>query len=298
MWEEPADLWRRLKLGREEFVQRLVTTLIAGGDPPPWNSPIRPTSAGLRFLRALHELAHSEDEALGPPTEDADFVDECLLPKLEEGHANGWPDWVVHWPGRVWIVELKTEQGSHRADQLPYYLHLAAVEHPDADIDLTYLTGPLDRPGPPVADRQRYAHVTWDQALPLIEDAWSGVPEAAAHLAMVREVVTNLTAITATRQRETVIGSAVEDDVDLLALAQATARDGEQRAAGIASARQLEALRDAARAAIDTLGPDDDTRRVLPWLWKATSTDGHAITPMGEEFGYELRFSRYRTRQI
>jgi hypothetical protein len=28
MWESPAALWRRLKLGREEYLQRLVRTLI------------------------------------------------------------------------------------------------------------------------------------------------------------------------------------------------------------------------------------------------------------------------------
>ena len=45
--------------------------------------------------------------------------------------------------------------------------------------------------------------------------------------------------------------------------------------------------------------PDDDaTRLVMPWLWKADSTTGRALTPEGEEFGYELRFSRYKTVQI
>ena len=44
------------------------------------------------------------------------FIDEYLLPKLEEGAANGWPDWAVLSDDRVWIIELKTEAGSHRAD--------------------------------------------------------------------------------------------------------------------------------------------------------------------------------------
>ena len=42
MWESPGSLWLRLKLGREEYRQRLVTTLIVGGDPPRWNTPSRP----------------------------------------------------------------------------------------------------------------------------------------------------------------------------------------------------------------------------------------------------------------
>lgn len=41
------------------------------------------------------------------------------------------------------------------------------------------------------------------------------------------------------------------------------------------------------------LAADDPTRFVLPWLWKAGQTDGRALTPEGEEFGYELLFSRY-----
>ena len=40
------------------------------------------------------------------------------------------------------------------------------------------------------------------------------------------------------------------------------------------------------------------TRFVLPWLWEAGSTGGKALTPEGEEFGYELRFSRYKTLQV
>jgi len=55
---------------------------------------------------------------------------------------NGWPDWAVLWPGRVWVIELKTEAASHREGQLPYCLLLAAAAHPGAHVDLTYITGP------------------------------------------------------------------------------------------------------------------------------------------------------------
>jgi hypothetical protein len=39
-------------------------------------------------------------------------------------------------------------------------------------------------------------------------------------------------------------------------------------------------------------------RLVLPWLWDGTRTDDRALTPEGEEFGYELRFSRYKMVQV
>ncbi len=60
MWESPESLWRRLKLGREEFLQRLITTLVVGGDAPRWNSPSAPDEQGRRFLHLLDDLAHGD----------------------------------------------------------------------------------------------------------------------------------------------------------------------------------------------------------------------------------------------
>ena len=60
----------------------------------------------------------------------------------------------------------------------------------------------------------------------------------------------------------------------------------------------LEALRDQALTAIGSLKPDDATRYVLPWLWDAKRTGGRALTNEGDEFGFELRFSRYRSVQV
>ena len=57
-------------------------------------------------------------------------------------------------------------------------------------------------------------------------------------------------------------------------------------------------LRDEARAAIGTLPADDSTRYVMPWVWDASTSGGRALTPEGAEFGYELRFSRYKKLQI
>lgn len=84
----------------------------------------------------------------------------------------------------------------------------------------------------------------------------------------------------------------------LLDLARATAADGRQRGIGAQNPEALEALRDQTLAEIGSLPPDDATRFVLPWLWQGSRTDGRALTPEGEEFGLELRFSRYKKIQV
>jgi hypothetical protein len=111
MWESPTALWRRLKLGREEYLQRLVTTLILDGHPPSWNTHGTPGEQGRTFLALLDEAAHGP-QSVGKPAPPKAFVDEYLLPKVDEHAANGWPDWAVLWPNRVWVIELKTEAGS------------------------------------------------------------------------------------------------------------------------------------------------------------------------------------------
>jgi hypothetical protein len=321
MWESPKALWGRLKLGREEYLQRLLTTLVLDGDAPPWNTPRSPGAAGRRFLELLDEAAH------GPQTRDRSsmspdvFIDEYLLPKLEEEAANGWPDWAVLSDDRVWVIELKTEAGSHRTDQLPYYLRLAAAAHPNCNLDLTYITGPLTKPAPALVKGQRYSHLTWQEVLPLVDSAWGDDqrPEVAAYVDMVATVVSNLSMLKQTEQRQMVLGlpraeptaatdegaiserttdlSTTEPPV-LVDLARATAADGHQRGIGAQNPEALEALRDRTLAAISSLPPDDATRFVLPWLWQGSRTDGRALTPEGEEFGLELRFSRYKKIQV
>jgi hypothetical protein len=326
MWESPRELWSRLKLGREEFLQRILTTLIVGGDPPPWNVARMPSEQGLRFLYLLDASAHGEamnETALADPNA---FVDEYLLPKVEESAANGWPDWAVLWPDRVWVIELKTEPGSHRADQLPYYLRLAAAAHPNSRVDLTYITGPLSKPGPVVGEGQRYSHLQWSQVVPLVEAVWGtdDRSEVRDYVDAVRSVVENLTHLRPSAQREAITGLTAEaapvetlsasaislpqepgaaaqvadGASDLLILARATASDKRQRGVGAATPAELEGLRDSARSLIDALPVDDTTRFVLPWLWKAARTTGRALTAEGQEFGYELRFSRYKTMQV
>jgi hypothetical protein len=333
MWESPVELWRRLRLGREEYLQRLVTTLIVGGDPPPWNSQRVPSEAGRSFLQLLDRAAHGDGVGEAPVTAPEAFVDEYLLPKLDESARNGWPDWAVIWPDRVWVIELKTEASSHRDDQLPYYLLLAAAAHPTSRLDVTYLTGPLTKPGPALLAGQRFSHLTWEQVLPLLEAVWGDEPrrEVAAYVDMVRTVIENLSTLRPAEQRATVLNDypdvclempspveavvsdasvtrpdpereAAADALDrtegLLGMARATAADGKQRGVGASDPTALEELRDSAWAQISELEHADPTRSVLPWLWKAGRTGGGALTPEGAEFGYELRFSRYGQTQV
>jgi hypothetical protein len=102
MWESPQGLWRRLKLRREEYLQRLMTTLIVGGDPPRWNSPSAPDEHGRRFLKLLDDLAYGDASHWDGPAEADAFVDEYLLPRLVDSAQNGWPDWAVLWRERAW----------------------------------------------------------------------------------------------------------------------------------------------------------------------------------------------------
>lgn len=221
----------------------------------------------------------------------------------------------------MWVIELKTEAGSHRADQLPYYLRLAAAAHPDCNLDLTYITGPLMKPAPALLKGQRYSHLTWQEVLPLVDSAWGDDqrPEVEAYVEMVGTVVSNLRLLKPTEQRQMVLGlpraepiTAMDEGVVskrttdlstteppvLLDLARATAADGRQRGIGAQNPEELEALRHQTLTEIGNLPPDDATRFVLPWLWQGGRTDGRALTPEGEEFGLELRLSRYKKIQV
>lgn len=179
-----------------------------------------------------------------------------------------------------------------------------------------------------VLEGQRYSHLTWDRVVPLVKEAWGqdGRPEVAAYVKMVATIVSNLGRLTPSVQRSNVIGehaerqetvasSVADASMDnevartadastmtehslLLDLARATAADGRQRGIGAQDPEGLEELRDQAVAEIGSLPPDDATRFVLAWLWHAGRTGGRALTPEGQEFGYELRFSRYKAVQV
>lgn len=245
-------------------------------------------------------------------------MDEYRLPKLDDGAQNGWPDWAVLWPDRAWVIELKTEKASHRDDQLPYYLYLATAAHPGSRVDLTYITGPLAKPGHALVQGQRDSHLTWESVLPLLEVAWADDPrpEVAAYVEAVRTVIQNLDVLSPTAQRAIMLDQSrepnpvaapagmqetVDDDTtapdrapeelvdlpsatdDLLSLARSTAADGRQRGVGAMGPTDLEELRDTAYQKIAELPLDGATRFVLPWLWQASNTGGRALSVEGAE---------------
>jgi len=62
--EDPDLLLRRLRLGREEYCQRLLTELILGGTYPRWNTRNRPSEEGRLFL--AHSMSCPSVRRLGP----------------------------------------------------------------------------------------------------------------------------------------------------------------------------------------------------------------------------------------
>jgi hypothetical protein len=85
--EDPHQLLGRLKLGREENCQRLLTMLILGDAYPRWNTPRAASPDGLRFLGLLEELSLGEAGAWTDPV----FVDELDLPKRTDCEQGGAP---------------------------------------------------------------------------------------------------------------------------------------------------------------------------------------------------------------
>lgn len=314
-YEPPARILSRLKLGREEYCQRLVTTLIVGGTYPRWSSRSTPTPQGVEFLRRLDALSFGE---AGRAAEV--FVDELELAPRVDTEKGGAPDWAVIWPDRLWLIELKTEAGSHRREQLPYYFELGAHHFPGRPVDITYLTGPMAQPAPSVGEAQRYAHLGWRDVVPLAREVWGGPPDnpASAYVDALAAVVDGLgvtwreqrTALTSSHHAsepverslkpdQTVPTTLIRDDepvADLDALIRATAEDGKQRAipTDSASLEDVLALRQEAKDLIARTAPGSPERHVMPWLWSGTeTTSGPAMTPGGAEHGYEVRLSRY-----
>ena len=297
-YEDPAAMLQRLKLGREEFCQRLVTTLIVGGTYPRWNTRSTPTPEGKRFLRLLDELSFGEST----PAAAEVFVDELELRPRVESEMGGAPDWAVLWPHRLWLIELKTERASHRPHQLPYYFELGAHHFPGMPVDITYLTGPLSKPAPSTGSDQRYSHVTWEAVVPLVRDVWGRDESEAARriVDVLARVVDGLDGTWKDWQAAFAAPPAMErwpTDTDLMELIRATAEDGQQRGldAMVGSLEGLQALRVQARELVLEAPAGSDVKRVMPWIWGGEEkSKGTAVTARGAETGYELRFSRYQ----
>lgn len=325
-YERPDDLLRRLKIGREEAMQRLITSLIVGGRYPRWNQRSRATAEGSRFLRALYSRSFGTDW----PGDDFEFVDEFELRARHDAEKGGAPDWAAVWPDRLWLIELKSERASHRADQIPGYFVLGRHHHPQNSIDITYLTPTMSADLVPANPWERYAHVSWDEAVSMLREAWpvgdddarkalvDGAVHAIEHLHLRpgewRELVIGSPVSIAAPPPAVVEATAVaevstagpenEDDLagDVIAramqLAVATGEDGKQRALDVRfdSLDSLLELRIRLRSMIAASPTGTTLRHVLPWIWRPESTGG-PLTEAGRSTGYELRFSKYAKPQ-
>ena len=283
--EDPHALLRRLKLGREEYCQRLLTMLVLDADYPRWNARSTPSPAGLAFLRALDELSFGAADV----PDSATFVDELDLPRRTEEEPGCAPDYGVLTQDRLWIIELKTERGSHRSGQVESYFELGRHHHPELRIDLTYLTPGVSAVAAGAPSGSRLAQVTWEQVMPLVDGVWADATGSARDLyAALTEAVASIgTSWTMWR------GKTVNDLTAKAArLARLTARDGQQRALDYAagSLGELQDLRLAVRDEFKR--PESPLKTVTPWLWDAATSGGQPLTQAGRVHGYELRFSR------
>lgn len=240
-----------------------------------------------------------------------------------DDERGGAPDYALLWEDRIWIIELKSERGSHRADQIPSYFRLAHHHFPRAAVDLLYLTPPMSAHHDPDAPWARYAHATWGEVADLIRQAW---PEGAEPGQ--QEVIDGLLDSIATLDlnptewRARLLGPPAPDapavaappaTVDTfepagppgasdlndafheaLAAAELTALDGKQRGIEFAadSYEALLELRLLVRDALAVTPPGSALRHVEVWRWRPEST-GQPLTAAGREHGVELRLSRH-----
>ena len=272
-------------------MQRALTCLVLGDEPPGWNKPATPTPLGRAFIDRLDSLAHGSTH-----DGDATFVDEFELPPLDPGQPAGWPDYAVVWPDRLWMIELKTERASHRPGQLDYYFSLGCHHHVDKQVDLLYVTPPVSHPDPVVPDGSRYRHVDWPQVAELVEQTWT---EPGAEHDLATWLVDYLRSLdTLAPAAPTAVAPEARQSVDVaedpVQLARKTAEDGEQRAIEI-DADRPEALENARIQLRDELALHPDTGRVQVWTWREATSGGSAMTELGRTKGYELRLSRTRT---
>ncbi len=308
-FETPAQLLARLKLGREEYCQRLLTTLLLHAPYPRWNTRSMLAPEGAAFLRDLHELSFGTGWPGGEPA----FVDEFELPGRTDAEKGGAPDYAVLWRDRLWLIELETEKHSHRAAQVPGYFELAHHHYPETRIDLTYLTPPMQAPYQPDADWARYAHVTWDALPDLLRAHWPA-PATPGQQEVLDGLLAAIDSLHLTPMEwRAALGAVTEAEVrmenaehdtgevpggpsidDIIELAAATAEDRRQRAVDFlpADLEDLLTLRVAVRERLAASPPDSPLRRVMPWIWQATSMGG-PMTTGGREVGMELRLSRY-----
>ena len=281
-WEDPETLLK-MKLGREEYVQRMLTSLILGSSYPQWNTRNSPSATGESFLQALHSLTYGNN--LSGPLE---FIDEFELLSENEEDANGCPDYAVFSSTGLWIIELKTEAGSHRDSQLPLYARLAQFSYPEQQVSITYLTGSMPRIEFLQSVDVPFRHLYWTEIVDLIDCHWNYSQfkeEKLLAAAVIREIHSLDSPALSFRKDATAIREALNSAVQV----QLTGRQ-----AGIESEPGgLQELHDFRLRIRDALARAEETKYVRPWIWRAETSGGSALTHLGSDVGYEIRLSKY-----
>jgi hypothetical protein len=249
---------------------------------------------GAGFIRELRALSFGDAIA-----DRLVFVDEFELPARHDAEKGGAPDYAVITDDCLWLIELKTERGSHRDGQISSYFDLARHHHPNHRIDLTYLTPTLSYEFTPPTGH-RYSHLFWEDVVPLIRTAWAD-PLDHSEAEVVDGLCKILEALDTPWDRTAFSGAAAPQRQlarlqQARALAAETASDGRQRALDFAPAdlEELLQLRVEVRNAIAEAPEDSPIRHVGPWIWRVAS-GGRPMTDAGKERGMELRLSRYAT---
>jgi hypothetical protein len=302
--DDPRSLLASPAIGRTEYLQRLLASLLIGGPYPAWNSHLPPSEDGVRFLAELDRSAFDGRGWTEPPLAVVSMLD---LPRRHDGEPGAGPDLAVLWPQRVWLLVLSAERGGASRSDLANYYDLAAHHHPGAAVDVVFVTPPLPPEMPPVLDSgQRYANVRWDEVYRLARRTWTAAQDPGDRMRYARLMDT------LARLREPVEawrlrvlaeaglpGPAAAMDrgafeSGALQLASATGRDGIERALTIeaGSLGELQRLRMDLRRAILSAPIVSPLRRVLPWIWTDRTGMGLSLTQAGAELGYELRLTR------
>lgn len=282
-WEDP-DVLLKMKLGREEYLQRMLTSLILGRSYPRWNTRNPPSTSGDSFLRDLYKKTCG-DELVGQ----LEFVDELELLAENSEEPSGAPDYAVFTPKELWIIELKTEAGSHRKQQLPLYARLARRLHPALHVSITYLTGPMARIETHQCEDVRIRHLFWVEVADLIAGHWSRSPnneEQLLSMAVLREIEGLDSPAQAFRKDAAVVR-------EVLKAAVRVQLTGNQAAVEFTPGG-LQELHDLRLRIRDVLTRSEGTKNVRPWIWNPTTSGGSAMTGLGSEVGYEIRLSRYQ----
>ncbi len=284
-WEDPDLILKKHKLGREEYCQRMLTSLVLARPQPRWNTKNKPSEKGKLFLERLYELSFSSK--LDSPLE---FVDEFDLPAFNADEKGATPDYAIFTSTKLWIVELKTEAGSHRKEQLPMYAKRAQHHYPQLQVAMLYLTPEMVKITSPSFEVHYFAHLYWSDITALIKEVWTASPhkeECLLQESLQREIasLTNVPASIYRQDAEVIRTSST--------LAELVQKTGEQQGVEITNEGH-EHLIDLRLRIRDSLARTQGVQNVKPWIWYAETSGGTALTNLGRDVGCELRLSYYR----